>query len=66
MDHDLPYGSFTIKCTVGSCLCYSGCYKLPMHNSQHKHFSFTHKSSLDPSKWYITCVHMFNCHKKPK
>ena len=59
------YGSFTIKCTLGSCLCYSGCSILFVHKLQQKYFSFTQKSSLDPSKWYIACIYMFNCYKKP-
>ena len=50
----LAFGSFTIKCTLGSCLCYSGCSMLSVYNLEPKYFSLTHKSLLDPSKWYIT------------
>ena len=52
----LLVGSFTIKCTLGSRLCYSGCSVLSVHNLQSKHFSFTNKSLLDASKWYIKLI----------
>ena len=47
--------SFTIKRTLGSCLCYSGRSMLSVDNLQPNYLSFTHKSLLDPSKWYMTC-----------